>query len=131
MTIPHIESEPTIHTADVADLVVDFVRERRGGVTFVEIERHLIALGFPTKGHLALGIEGQNVWFWFDMSAPFVALIRELQTSGRLAMKPTIWLTYALDSCLPTMPVAVRPPANGYKHPRWAPVVFNVPGTKR
>jgi hypothetical protein len=129
MTPPHAEAPP-IAVMDVADLVVEFVGKRGPGVSFVEIERHLDGLGFPIDGHKAL-CTAKNVVFWMGMSQPFVQLMQGLVASERLEMKPTIWLTYALDGALPSMPVAVRPPAGGYKKPRWSPVVFNLPDSRK
>jgi hypothetical protein len=113
-------------SAAAADAVVDFVHGR-GHVSFVELTDFLDGVKFPVHGDRELCMAAKNIVLWSNISPEFAQLMEELQTSGRLVMRPAHWLVYPIDGWLPLLPIAVRPPAQGYKAKRWLPVTFNTP----
>lgn len=106
------------------DAIVRYV-QARPGTTFVELERLLSDLGMEVKGDLLIDVR-PNVIMWANMSQEFVDEILALQSDGRVvpAHTDTTAFCYMVDGKVLNLPVAVRPPKNGYKEPHWAPTAF-------
>lgn len=61
---------------------------------------------------------------WADMSAEFCDVAEALRPHTELS--PTHYLTYMCDGGMLRLPIAKKPPKNGYRKPHWAPAVLNV-----
>lgn len=118
------------------------------------IEQHICGEGDATMGVLTetlarqyegkdIAIKGDNWWgintegnpdklavvFWVNMSDTYIDHLAHLLDKKRLEMRPTASLVYMIDgSGVLSLPVLKRkPPKQGFKEPRWLPVVL-VPG---
>lgn len=104
--------------------VLDFIRTRGGGVSFVEIEefhgkencRGPIGMCFP---------EAENVFTWMGVNQAFIDQMRRLKTSLRVIFWPTSYLTYLVDGVYVEMPLAKK--LRNYKTPHWVPTVLFLP----
>ena len=92
-------------------------------VTFPELMRKL-------EPHVPGGVRGEwaictpadpNLILWTGMSEPFKDALRGLLAERRLFFHPAELLTYLVDGGLMRMPLASRPPKDGYKAPHWLP----------
>lgn len=114
------EANPKIEV--MARRIAGFVREKRGGVSFVEIER--LFDESEIRGDYAIGNPRNCVW-WAGMSKELVDAISLCLGRGEIAAKPTDILVYLIDGKTMRFSLAKRPPAGGYKEPRWLPVTFD------
>ncbi len=109
----------------LVEKVIARVRYLGGSVTFVEIED---CLGESVaKGDLAFTLlePYENIVLWSGMSEDFVAVISAIQQSRALDIKPTEWLTYALDGGALKLPIVTG--KRKYKTLHWLPVCFHMP----
>jgi hypothetical protein len=90
------------------------------GTSFVELERVLDRLDYPYEGDRVLEVHG-NIVLWSGWTDDAAELVLELARDGRVHFNPTSPLTYMADGKMLRLPIAKRPPKNGYKTPRWAP----------
>lgn len=92
-------------------------------VSMVELERaYELEAGHGTaSGRLAVEVGVPNLWIWAQVSEGFAAAFDELRPLTEL--EPCHPLVYLLDGAIPRLPIAKRPPANGYRAPHWMPVV--------
>ena len=104
---------------EAASKIEVLIRERGGGVSFVELSS---LLGEEAEGDNWFGNGDYNIWWWFGMSDLFV----EALVSLRPVIEPTAttFLVYAADGAIPRMPLAKR--ATRYKKPHWLPTVWNL-----
>jgi len=97
-------------------------------VSFVELERKL-APYIETKGNHALELAPKtNIFIWFGLSEVLSDAILRLLRTKRIEPKATSLLVYMVDGATPKVPIAKRPPKNGYKSERWCPVVLRIAG---
>ncbi len=110
-----------------AQAILDIVTANGTGTSFVEIENALTAAGHDPTGEL--GIEHpkcHNLFIWAGVNAMFTAALNELLGAHLVHYRPTTPLVYIADGKLLTMPIAARPPKNGYREPHWVPAVINL-----
>lgn len=100
--------------------IMDFVNEREDA-SFADIQFKFPEF-FGGKGELM--IEEKNLWLWGGMQIEVVDAIIELQEEKRFFFKPVSSWVYAVDGIIPNKKIAKNVPHNGYKKPRWVPVVF-------
>lgn len=99
--------------------IMAMVAEKRGGVSFAELED---IPGFP--GRRAMG-NGRNVFFWFGMSDEAIVALKGLCDDGRVQIaKCSAWV-YWCDGRVPAFPIA-KQRVRDYKSPRWMPCVLNL-----
>jgi hypothetical protein len=67
-----------------------------------------------------------NVILWMGVSEDLADLILELVNEGVLFLWPAHPVTYLIDGKGLTLPIAQRPPKEGYKKPRWLPTCLRV-----
>lgn len=101
------------------DEILDLI-SRRGGVSFVELER---LKGF--KGEFNWCFK-ENVFLWSHMSHEAVMTMRSLISSKEIVMKASVLLVYMIDGDSLALPVA-KNLNRDYKTERWFPVVFWTP----
>lgn len=113
--------------AEHAEAVIDLIVSHGHGTTFVEISNLLAARGMDTDGDLAVGpIDAcPNLYAWIGMSRDFVEIMKAVQGDGRVEIHSSSVLTYMFDGRALTLPIAKKPPKNGYREPHWAPVCFS------
>lgn len=107
----------------VADAVVAYV-ESHDWVSFVEAER--VAAEHGVSGESGHGLESStvnNVVFWVGGEA-FIELMRHVLSEKRVHLHPSTMLVYLVDGKVLTLPLAKRPPTNGYSKPHWAPMTL-------
>ena len=98
-------------------------------VTMVEIQNFLKYHGVETEGDYWWGMEDMNLYFWVQMSGEFCDLMEAIRESQEIQIEAASPLTYLIDGGMLTLPLAKRPPKNGYKEEHWAPVCFRHKGT--
>jgi hypothetical protein len=102
--------------------IVDFIRERGGGVSFAEFKYRF---GDAFEGDVAMCLpENENVILWTGMSEEFYEALTSLLSDERVQMTPTSFLVYLADGVMPRMPL-VRGRYQ-YKTPHWLPVSFSL-----
>ena len=95
------------------------------GTSFAELTREL-----EDTGDYLLDL-GHNIVIWEGISYELVSAITSLRQEKRIKLEPCAPLIYLIDGTLLRHPVITgKPPAQGYKNPRWLPVVINLEGKK-
>jgi hypothetical protein len=64
------------------------------------------------------------MYLWAGISDEFYTITGALYTHPHIRLEPASLLTYLCDGSMLQLPIAKRPPKNGYKEPHWAPVTF-------
>ena len=102
--------------------------ESHDWATYVELVRRY---GEMAKGNLSHGMPSRNIVFWVDMSEMFSEALESLFAGSQRTIHPhpSSYLVYFIDGGSLKMPLAKRPPKNGYREPHWAPVSFR-PGAR-
>ena len=112
---------------ELAVKVEELVRERGGGVSFVELEK---LEGFtPAEGEEGVGmwVDKYNLLLWQPLTQLAIDALSKLIAQDRIVWtRWSIWLT---DGKAMTLPVAKKAD-HCYAKPRWAPVVFDPDGAK-
>lgn len=109
------------------EAVIALIREKGGGVSFVEIA-HLLAPFMAVKGDRAFTWPGYNtIVLWLGMSSELVMLIQELMSEQMLKCSPTSWLVYMSDHEVLLLPLATE--LIPYPEPHWLPAVFDLGDT--
>ena len=110
---------------ELKDTILEVVRTE-GDATFSRLEQ---LEGF-TGGDRIIGDTAKNVIVWGHMTDDAVTAVLELQEEGSIQSRTASFFIYAFDGGgMPSLPIAKKPPANGYKEPHWQPILL-VPGAK-
>lgn len=123
--IAAFETLPESQVGRYAQTVIDLIREKNGGVSFVEINRALEADGMEVRGDYAIDL-GLNVMAWGNVTQMYVEVIKRVVESNEVHMQPTQTLVYIVDGEVMRLPIAQNPPAAGYRKPHWLPVAWSV-----
>ena len=107
------------------DRVVAFITERGGGVSFVELEREFPG-EFEGHEHAMYLTDCDNVVLWEPVSLAMTGVLNSARENGRIVMKATQPIVYAIDGKMLRLPIASK--ARHYKTPRWLPVSFSPAG---
>ena len=99
------------------DRIYEYISQKGGGVSFVEIREEF------GEGNYDMSTP-TNLVFFSGLTDKTVDGIIELLKEKRILMYPTSPLIYLVDGCVCNLPLAKRPPTNGYKEPHWIPVVL-------
>jgi hypothetical protein len=91
---------------------------RHGSVSFVELVN--LEPGFAGDLSISYG----TLVLWAGVSDRFIDALEECKPL--IEPTPTSVLVYWHDGAALGLPIAKRPPKNGYKEPHWAPVVWNL-----
>lgn len=102
-----------------AEDIADFVREKQGGVTFVELMMHF---GPSATGNHSIGSPALNIWFWCGMSEGFVNALKDGVQRRLFHGRITTLATYLVDGQVLSLPIARD--AQRYKRPHWAPTAL-------
>jgi hypothetical protein len=93
----------------------------RNNVSWAELMR---LKGF--KGDIEIRHIATNIVEWSGLSEAAANLMDKLMKEGFCHRYPTSTLVYLTDGIMLRLPLAHRPPKNGYKEPHWLPVVFRL-----
>jgi hypothetical protein len=119
--MPDTDTALSPHVQACYDLVA-----RQGAVSFVELSRLLASRGLEVGGEHAMEAGScPNLFLWAGMSEEFFDTVSQLLSSRTVHLKSTLPLVYLVDGGMLDMPIAQRPPRNGYREPHWVPAVFN------
>ena len=123
-----MQENPTSNNR-LEELAIEFV-QRRDWTTMVELQQHMSDY-MEARGDMVWEI-APGVVLWAGMSEEFANLVMGLIEKKRIFLHPTIPLTYFVDGCTLRLPVAKRPPKDGYKKDHWLPVCLRtVPPKKK
>lgn len=118
-----IEQLSTIQ--ELKTTILEVVRNE-GDATFSRLEQ----LDGFSGGDRILGNTAKNVIIWDRMTDHAVTALMELQEEGSIKPRTTNFYVYAYDGGgMPNLPIAKRPPADGYKEPHWQPILL-IPGNR-
>lgn len=116
-----VESDELVRDSAVIET---FIVEKGGGVSFVELRRHLEMM-MPVTGTMSLQVV-PNVVVWANMSERFCNAVAYLLQSRRIHYRATDVLVYVVDGGMLSLPILKRvPPASGTKTEYWIPVSLN------
>lgn len=108
--------------AALEDRIVAFITERGGGVSFVELEREFPE-EFEGQEHALDLADCDNIVLWQPVSLAMTAALNSATENGRILMKATQPIVYAIDGKMLRLPLASK--ARHYKKPRWLRVTFS------
>jgi hypothetical protein len=109
----------------IADAIMAYVAAY-DWVSFAELSRKLEA-HMDVRGDIALEMALMpNVIVWAGMSQEFFAVFKDLLEAKRLHLHPAHVLTYMVDGGTLDLPLAKRPPPDGYKEPHWLPACLRI-----
>lgn len=111
-----------METEEAITKIKKLVKEKDGGISFVEIE---MEFGNDAKGEYGYNLDGKNIVLWDSLSKELLEAIKFCTTKDIIEMKPCMPVIYSIDGKVLDLPLAKRIPKNGYKKTRWLPVVFN------
>ena len=105
---------------DLQQRILDFIKEKNGGVSFVELSRI-----DGVKGDYAMHLgKYENIILWNELSKEAIVCLTELVKIKKIKPKNTQLLVYAVDGMTLRLPLAKR--VMHYKKPRWMPVTFDL-----
>lgn len=115
-----MEKEKTVK--ELALLIRDMVEEKKGGVSFVEIE-HLLSQHIEIKGdHCINPSHNDMIVFWACMSAKFTEVMIYAIGNQLIFPHQCSLIIYAVDGKLFDFPLAKKD--INYKTEHWLPIVF-------
>jgi hypothetical protein len=104
-----------------------------GSVSMVELERVFEAVAGEDAARGELTIEATacpKLALWASVSEGFMDAFDEI--APLVDLEPCHLLVYLMDGAVLQLPLAKRPPKNGYRKLHWAPAVLNAkPGCHR
>ena len=111
-------------TSDEMSIIIfEFVKNRRGSVSFAEIDYLFETYGFDYKGDFLNGTNTDNVFVWGGWNEDACNAWKKAYKMG-LHLDPCSELVYFFDGKSLNLPI-VRKVTN-YKKPHWLPCVINV-----
>jgi hypothetical protein len=117
-------NDPEVLAEEIEDYVLGM-----GNVTLVELERWLGPQYCGTG--MLVDTRDPNLVFWKGYSEAVIEAFNQLIREGRIEIKTARLLIYAMDGGALLLPIAKRPPREGYRRPHWLPVLLNVPRVSR
>ena len=109
--------------SSLEDRVVDFITERGGGVSFVELESEFPE-EFEGQEHAMCFADYENIILWHPVSPAMIGALTSASNNGRIMMKPAPQIVYLVDGKFLKIPLARK--LHHYKTLRWLPVTFGL-----
>ena len=116
---------PTSRVPEVLAKAIERRVEGLGTMSLVELTEWL-GESYRGDGRIT-DPHDRNIVLWTNVCQEIVDAMNILIKDGRIELRATSPLIYAMDGEVLRLPVAKRPPAAGYVHPHWQPTVFAVP----
>lgn len=112
---------------------IDTLNNQQPGASIPGIIRELVSNGHAdAAGDFTLELSG-NIWLWHGASKEFLETFIELRRARQFHLHPVLSslgkMAFMSADGWMDLPLAVRPPADGYKEPHWIPVLLH-PGAK-
>jgi hypothetical protein len=100
-------------------VILKYLEEHKGQVTFVELSRVL-----PEKGEIAIKHpSGENIVIWCEITEAYAEALHELMTSKKIRLDSCSVLPYWADGKILSFPLAKT--LRKYKKPHWLPMFIN------
>lgn len=77
------------------------------------------------SGEYAIGMDDYNIVYWNNVSKETIDACADLLNEGLVKLVPTGKLTYLVDGCILSLPLAKS--CRKYKSLRWMPMVLSKP----
>lgn len=113
----------TVDKNYVKSLLEDSINDK-GSMSFTEIEEFLKLNSIEVKGETTWKNYEANIIFWYGMSEIMSDSLKDLNEEGIIQIIRTVPDTYYADGKHPDLPLAKRPPCNGYVKEHWMPIIF-------
>lgn len=93
------------------------------GTIFLDIEKLFNRLEFDWRGDLSVVPEGNvSIVYWSGWNEQAINILYELNSEGRIKMKPISEMLYELEGDKLDLPIAKQ--NRKYKEQRWLPIAF-------
>jgi hypothetical protein len=115
---------PTSNDPEILADEIERLLDGWGHVSFVELANWL-GESFRGNGRIT-SARDPNIVFWQGLAEPVVEALNRLIREGRLEIKASSLLVYTFDGGSLRLPIAKRPPREGYRKPHWLPVVLRL-----
>jgi hypothetical protein len=109
--------------SEIEQLIVDYIKEHKA-VTFVQLQDDL-AKHLPTKGDRDLNLL-PNCIVWSGLSDELAVPLLTLLHDRVIDLDDVDPLVYFIDGRALDLPLAICPPKNGYREPRWLPAILRL-----
>ncbi len=120
--LPIRPGEDKAQKGDLRAAVIEYVNAQ-GSVTFVELQNYLSPY-IEVRGEAELSLPNLNLVLWAGVSDEFANFVQELWGDPDLVADGCSPMEYLWDGGALNLPIAKRPPKQGYKEPHWAPMVL-------
>ena len=107
----------------MADRILALIRRKRGGVSFVELDREIEGFTGGDNALLLSDPRCSNILLWGNVTEEGCNAINELSVSKLISFKPSSLLVYLVDGKASQLPIARR--VRHYKHLHWLPVTID------
>lgn len=94
------------------------INRLKRGISFVDLSR---IKGFT--GEFEWIDTKWNVVYWPKISEEAIEAMEDLVKEKKITVRPTNWLVYFIDGCVPKYPIAKS--IRNYKRTRWLPIIFD------
>ena len=91
--------------------------------TFAAVQRALEAY-IDVRGERSLTEDDPNAVMWLGMSDPLADAFLSLINTRRLHVRPTHWMVYLHDGCVPKLPLGKSRRRRPYAKPHWVPLML-------
>ena len=108
---------------EIEHRIVEYLRKHKA-VTFPQLLDDL-SPHFATRGGRAIELL-PNCVVWYGLSDELAAALLTLLREQVIDMDDADPLVYWVDGAVLGLPLAKRPPTNGYREPHWVPVVLRL-----
>ena len=98
----------------MADRILALIRRKRGGVSFVELDREIEGFTGGDNALLLSDPRCSNILLWGNVTEEGCNAINELSVSKLISFKPSSLLVYLVDGKASQLPIARR--VRHYKH---------------
>lgn len=110
----------------VVDGLVEFIGAR-DHVSWVELVQQMERLGVDTEGDGTVELtDCPNLCLWLGLSDRAIEIVASGYFRARVELHPSDSLVYLMDGGIPNLPIAKKPPKNGYSTLHWAPTVMRL-----
>lgn len=107
------------------NIILKFIREKKGSVSFIEIENLFKKHNFDYKGNCVLRSPfNEHIVIWEGWSEKALELISELENEDLIFFTGGCIFAYMVDGKFPSLPIAKKD--YPYKTDHWLPTFINL-----